>query len=73
VTTRDEHVAWCKVRALEYLDADQVNEAFSSLVSDLSKHDGTRYHTAIELGAMQLFAGQLRTPEAMRDFIEGVR
>ena len=36
--TRDEHLAWAKERALEYLDAGNLIGAFTSMSSDLSKH-----------------------------------
>lgn len=68
---RQEHLDWCKQRALEYCDSDDVNNAWASMVSDLSKHDETRNHTAIDLGNMQLVNGMLSTPADMRRFIEG--
>ena len=39
--TREEHLAICKRRALEYLDAGDVHNAVASMLSDLSKHDET--------------------------------
>lgn len=36
--TRDEHLAWCKTRALKYLDEGNLLESFTSMCSDLSKH-----------------------------------
>jgi hypothetical protein len=68
--TRQEHLDWCKQRALEYCDAGNVSEAFASMASDLSKHDETRDHAGIQLGMMQLVAGFLNTPNKMRHFIE---
>ena len=38
--TRDEHLAECKRRALEYLDAGDPREAFTSMLSDIGKHPG---------------------------------
>lgn len=69
--TRAEHLAWCKERALAYVDDGDNHNAFASLASDLSKHPDTQGHGAIELGMMQLMAGQLETARDMRDFIEG--
>lgn len=40
--SREEHLAWAKERALEFLDLGEVQEAWSSLVSDLSKHGETK-------------------------------
>lgn len=71
IGTRAEHLAWCKQRALAYVDTGDLHNAFASLVSDLGKHSGTRGHAAIELGMMQLMAGQLLNERDMRDFIEG--
>ena len=46
--TRDQHLAWCKQRALAYLPADPAN-AMASMLSDLTKHVGTREHPGREL------------------------
>jgi hypothetical protein len=70
--TRAEHLAWAKARALAYCDTNPV-EAFASFASDLSKHPETAGHSALEVGAMLRLGGQLKTPEAMRQFIEGTR
>lgn len=40
--TREEHLQWCKQRALEYLDQGDVTNAIASMTSDLSKHDETK-------------------------------
>lgn len=70
-TTRAEHLAWCKKRALEYVDAGDCNQAFASMASDLSKHPETEKHGAIQLGMMMLMGGHLNRPDQMRKFIEG--
>ena len=70
---RAEHVAWCKQRALAYVDQGDLNNAFASLNSDLRKHPETEGHAAIELGMMLLIAGHLDTPAKMREWIDGVR
>jgi hypothetical protein len=69
--TRAEHLAWCKTRALAYVDARDLPNAFASLVSDLRKHPETEGHEAMTLGMVLLFAGRLDTAKDMRDFIEG--
>jgi len=69
--TRDEHLAWCKQRALEYVDDGDLTGAFASMVSDLGKHVGTAEHVGIQLGAMEMLGGHLSTLERMRHFIEG--
>lgn len=69
--SRQEHLKWCKQRALEYCDAGDVNQALASMCSDLGKHAETQGHSAIQLGLMLYLAGQLNTPREMRKFIEG--
>ena len=69
--TRAEHLAWCKDRALAYLDQGDVQNAFASFTSDLRKHPETEGHVGIELGMMEMLIGSLRTPTQMRDFING--
>jgi hypothetical protein len=68
---RTEHLAWCKKRALEYVDAGDLRQAFTSMASDLGKHSETQNHSAIQLGTMLIFGGHLSTAHEMRKFIEG--
>jgi hypothetical protein len=68
---RTEHLAWCKQRALEYVDANDLSQAFASMVSDMRKHEGTRNHAAIQLMAQLYFSNLLGTQSEMRKFIEG--
>lgn len=37
--TAAEHLAWCKQRALEYVNAGDLGLAAASIVSDIGKHD----------------------------------
>ena len=69
--TRAEHLAWCKQRALEYVDKGDLHNAFASMASDLNKHEETRDHGGTQLGMIMLMAGQLERPDDMRRFIEG--
>ena len=69
--TRAEHLAWCKERALEYVEAGDLTGAFASMTSDLNKHPETEGHTGTELGFMQIMVGGLNTPAEMRRWIEG--
>jgi hypothetical protein len=71
VTSRAEHLAWCKQRALRYVDAGDLQNAFVSMASDMSKHPETDTPNLQALGMMLLVAGQLDTPEAMRRWING--
>jgi hypothetical protein len=70
-TTRAEHLAWCKQRALEYVEAGDIEQAFASMGSDMSKHPETANHAAIPLGAMMLLSGMLSSQAEMRKFILG--
>jgi hypothetical protein len=45
--TRDEHLAWCKERALEYLRAGDLANAVTSMASDLEKHSETRFNPVL--------------------------
>lgn len=69
--TRSEHVQWCKDRALGYCDRGDLQEAYTSMASDLGKHEETQNHAGIQLGLMMLMAGQLSTLVEMRKFING--
>jgi hypothetical protein len=50
--TRDEHLAWAKKRALEYLDAGDPSQAFTSMLSDLGKHPDTENHVGVRICTM---------------------
>ena len=71
IITREEHMAWCKQRALEYLKAGDDSQAFASMMSDLGKHPETAGHIGIELGTTLLISGNLSKPGQMREFLEG--
>lgn len=68
--TRAEHLAWCKARALQYVDAGDVENAFASMISDLNKHPDTEGHAGAELGLLLLLSGRLSSAQQMREFIE---
>mgnify|MGYP001585784122 CR=1 FL=1 len=71
--TREEHLAWCKQRALKYVEAGDLIQAFTSMASDLGKHPETAGHVGIQLGMELLMMGNYRVESAseMRKFIEG--
>lgn len=71
MSSRSEHLEFCKARALEYVDAGDIQQAFASMVSDLNKHDETRGHPGSALGFSLLVGGHLSTPIEMRKFING--
>jgi len=67
--TRAEHMKWCKMRALEYVDAGQLDNAISSMLSDFTKHPETKPLVS-DFGAMGLVA--MRSGDkAVREFITG--
>jgi hypothetical protein len=39
--SREDHLQWCKDRALEYVRAGEINLAIESMQSDLRKHPET--------------------------------
>lgn len=71
--TRQEHLDWCKNRALEYVERGELENAFTSFTSDLSKDESTlgALEFQKELGFKLLLNGHLDTPEKMREWIVG--
>ena len=70
--TRQEHLNWCKRRALEYVTAGDNSQAFASMTSDIMKHPETQMHQATnELGISLLVNGHLESAQQMRDWING--
>ena len=70
--TRQEHLSWCKQRALEHIDLGDLSGAFYSFASDVSKHPETENIRDIiaNLGMPLLMSGNLGTPNKMRTYIE---
>lgn len=69
--TRDEHLEWAKERALKYADEGDINNAFASIASDLSKHEEFRkpiYETLNQVGFMYLMN---RDSSGLRNWITG--
>lgn len=72
--SRDEHLEWAKKRALEYLDAGDLNNAYTSMMSDLHKHPDLEKHVGIEIGVGFLFCnGWIQNREEVRRWIVGFR
>ncbi len=69
--TRTDHLAWCKARALEYVDTGDLPQALASMYSDLGKHPDTQDHQGIELGHKLQEFGFLTTELQVRDYIQG--
>jgi hypothetical protein len=69
--TRDEHLAWCKARALEYVDAGDLDQARTSMLSDLTKWEQPLYDSGT-LGVLMMDALLFcKTSEQMRYWING--
>jgi hypothetical protein len=67
--TRQEHMRWCKARALAYLPGNP-QEAFASMASDLDKHEGTA--NLMEFVAMSMMIpGVTQNAAECRKWIEG--
>lgn len=69
--TEQEHLEWCKKRALQYIDRGEITQAYASMASDMKGHEETKDHPAIILGVQLLVAGLLSEREEMRKFILG--
>lgn len=70
--TREQHLKWCKDRALRYLEDGDLTNAVASMGSDLSKHAGT--HSLVENPYLMLLGMQhvLNYDEGgVRQWIEG--
>ena len=65
---REEHLRWCKTRALNYLYRGDLSNAIAAMLSDIQKHPETRNTFA---GMLAVHVLQHPTPEHVRDFIEG--
>ena len=68
---REEHLEFCKKRALEYVEARDLKNAFSSFLSDMGNHVETCDHIALNLGTMLMINGHLDTPLQMEEWITG--
>lgn len=72
--TQDEHLEWCKKRALEYLDIGDCANAFTSMMSDLRKHPELENHVGIRMGVgLMLLPGWISNPVEVRRWIVGFR
>lgn len=69
--TRLEHLAWCKQRALEYLDRGDLPNALASMLSDMRKHPENAGAVHGILPMVGMLAVQQRDRLKLRDFIEG--
>lgn len=54
--TREQHLDWCKKRALEYVDKGDLVNGVTSMISDMNKHDETRMDPGGALGMLSMLA-----------------
>ena len=69
---RQEHLDWCKKRAMEYVDKGDYNAAVTSMLSDLGKHPDTEASSGgilAHIGMMELMRGPTRY--SITRYIEG--
>lgn len=68
--TRQQHLEWCKKRAHEYLARGDVQNAVTSMLSDMNKHPETELKspTLKMLGMMAIQSG---SHSEARRFIDG--
>jgi hypothetical protein len=71
--TREEHLAWCKKRALEYIDHGQCREGITSMMSDMRKHPETKSDALDALALGLMINGSLDSIHEAREFINGYR
>ena len=71
IMNRQEHLQWCKDRALEYVKQNDLNNAFASFQSDMTKHPETDGHMALQLGTILLIRGSLSTAKQITNWITG--
>lgn len=68
--SREDHIKWCKERALAYLPGNP-KEAVTSMLSDMNKHDETRPVIQGPIGMIGLMEATHGTEHSVRRFIEG--
>lgn len=71
--TRDEHLAWCKQRAREYLDAGDIRNGVTSMLSDLTKHPETKDLAEGGFAQVGMHTILINDIAMARRFVEGFR
>ena len=69
--TREQHLEWCKKRALKYLDQGDVRNAIYSMMSDMQKHEETKFDSGSVLSALGRMAVMSGDPSKARRYIVG--
>lgn len=71
MSTRQEHMDWCKERALQYANRGELRDALLSIISDLKKHRETEKHAGGLLTVILMAGGHLSTKHEVIEHING--
>lgn len=71
--TREEHLEWCRARALEYVAMNDLPNAVNSMLSDLTKHPETIRHPAIRVATTLIMNGSMETKAQVETWINNVK
>ncbi len=69
--TRQEHLEWCKKRAMEAMTDGNMAAGWASFLQDMDQHPETKNHVFLETGSIMVFGGQISTLEEMKKHING--
>ena len=70
--TREEHLKWCKERAIAEMDfTKNPTHAIISMMSDLKKHPETNKESLISFCIMMLLRKQINTRQDVINFLNG--
>jgi hypothetical protein len=70
----DKYLEQAKARALAYLDRNDPAQAFTSMLSDMSKHPHFENHVGNRMGVgMMMLSGWITNPSEVRRWIVGYR
>jgi hypothetical protein len=67
---RSEHLQWCKARAIEYVDLNELKYAIASMASDLCKHPQTNNAPLIK-ETIRILLFEPLTTETVTRWIDG--
>ncbi|HCM53340.1 MAG TPA: hypothetical protein DIS59_00110, partial [Candidatus Magasanikbacteria bacterium] len=69
--SREDHLRFCKERAIELAEAGKLDDAVMSFMSDMGKHPKTAEHPALELLFIRNAMGHLKIKGELIEFING--
>jgi hypothetical protein len=71
--SRKEYMEWAKKRANEYIAKGELRNALNCFYSDMSKHQKTKDYPYLKIGTQIILGGGLRSPEEVKEFINGFK